>query len=167
MLKFGKSLFICPRFSMRLANGLPPNLVGTNRRAWDVSLWSPIFTITYNYGNIRIIMSLFLHHDVTRLLTRPETDLSHLYKHKRYVTCNGMGIQNGYNIAWYLKEDVERCFIREKGMFINLSSFLMNENVENRRIEMRSLHMFCIWGLLELKKPLKPFKNRSYFKCSR
>ena len=38
ILKFEKSSFVCcPRFSLRLADRLPPNLVWTLKQAWDVS----------------------------------------------------------------------------------------------------------------------------------
>ena len=42
-------------------------------------------------------MSQCLHHDVTRLLKRPETDLRRLYEHKRYVMCNG-NANDGYTV---------------------------------------------------------------------
>ena len=49
ILKFDISLFVCPRFSPRIMNGLPPNFVWTLGRAWDVSQRSLNFDITYSF----------------------------------------------------------------------------------------------------------------------
>ena len=122
ILKFRKSLFVCPRFSPRLGNGLPPNLVGTTIRAWDVSWRSPYFDITDNYGNIGIIMSLFLYIMTSQgdacwqvpacdLPTRP--DLHRLYKHKLEIRRNetrngGYTVFNMGTYFLFLHDDVMR-----------------------------------------------------------